>query len=217
MHTIDIQSPHQPPRIEEEPNQQLENLESNHPRTTKLKSKKLTLIPLIFLIFFEVSGGPYGEELAVKAAGPLYAILGFLLFPFIWSIPEALITAELATAYPGNGGYVIWAKQAFGPFWGFLMGSSKFLSGVINNAAYPVLCVDYLKIVFPVFTKGLVRYLGITGSTLVLTFVNYTGITVVGYAAVALGVVALIPFVLMFCIAIPKIHPRRWLQRGQKG
>lgn len=64
--------------------------------------KKLTLIPLIFLIYFEVAGGPFGEEPAVQAAGPLLAILGFLIFPFIWSVPEALITAELSTAFPGN-------------------------------------------------------------------------------------------------------------------
>ncbi|KAL5708510.1 hypothetical protein ACHQM5_019300 [Ranunculus cassubicifolius] len=180
-------------------------------------SKKLTLIPLIFLIYFEVSGGPFGEEPAVKAAGPLYAILGFLIFPFIWSIPEALITAELATAYPGNGGYVIWANEAFGPFWGFQMGSQKFLSGVINNAAYPVLCVDYLKLVLPVFGSGWPRSVAISVSTLVLSFLNYTGITVVGYTAVALGIISLCPFVLMAFISIPKLHPRRWMNSGQQG
>lgn len=116
--------------------------------------KKLSLLPLIFLIYFEVAGGPYGEESAVGAAGPLLAILGFLVFPFIWSIPEALVTAELATAFPGNGGYVIWAHRAFGPFWGSLMGSWKYLSGVINLASYPVLCMDYLKLVIPIFSSG---------------------------------------------------------------
>ena len=109
------------------------------------RSRKLTLFPLIFLIYFEVAGGPYGEEPAVKAAGPLFALVGFLVFPFIWSIPEALVTAELAAAFPGNGGFVIWAERAFGPFWGSLMGTWKFLSVVINIAAFPILCVDYLE------------------------------------------------------------------------
>nr|DAD30106.1 TPA_asm: hypothetical protein HUJ06_031574 [Nelumbo nucifera] len=124
--------------------------------TASPEAKKLKLIPLIFLIYFEVSGGPFGEEPAVQAAGPLFAILGFMIFPLIWSIPEALITAELATTFPGNGGYVIWANRAFGPFWGSLMGSWKFLSGVINNAAYPVLCADYLKLVLPIFSSEFV-------------------------------------------------------------
>ncbi|XP_015866904.3 probable polyamine transporter At3g19553 isoform X4 [Ziziphus jujuba] len=66
---------------------------------------KLTLLPLIALIFYEVSGGPFGVEDSVRAGGgPLLSLLGFLVFPFIWSIPEALVTAELATCFPENGG-----------------------------------------------------------------------------------------------------------------
>ncbi|GMH00091.1 hypothetical protein Nepgr_001930 [Nepenthes gracilis] len=184
---------------------------------TRKPTQKLTLIPLIFLIYFEVAGGPYGEEPAVQAAGPLLAILGFLIFPFIWSIPEALITAELSTAYPGNGGFVIWADRAFGPFCGSLMGTWKFLSGVINIASFPALCIDYLKLLFPIFGSGLPRHLAISISTILLSFLNYTGLTVVGYAAVALGVASLMPFILMSLIAIPQIHPHRWRNLGQKG
>ena len=131
------------------------------------KSKKLTLIPLIFLIYFEVAGGPFGEEPTVQAARPLLAILGFLIFPFIWSVPEALIIAELSTAFPDNGGFVIWADQAFGPFSGSLMGTWKFFSGVVNVAAFPVLCMDYLDKLFPVFSPGLPRKLALICFTLV--------------------------------------------------
>ncbi|OWM73401.1 hypothetical protein CDL15_Pgr026500 [Punica granatum] len=180
-------------------------------------AKKLSLLPLVFLIYFEVAGGPYGEEPTVGAAGPLLAILGFLVFPFIWSIPEALVTAELATAFPGNGGYVIWAHRAFGPFWGSLMGSWKFLSGVINLASYPVLCMDYLKLVIPIFSSGAPRYIAIFVFTLVLSFLNYTGLTIVGYTAVSLGVASLLPFAVLSVIAIPKIDPARWISFGKKG
>ncbi|CAN0891076.1 Probable polyamine transporter At3g13620 [Linum grandiflorum] len=183
----------------------------------KKKKKQLTLLPLIFLIYFEVAGGPYGEEPAVQAAGPLFALLGFLIFPFIWSIPEALITAELSTAYPGNGGFVIWADRAFGPFFGSLMGSLKFLSGVINVAAFPVLCIDYLKEVFPVLDSGWPRNVSVIGSTLALSFLNYTGLAIVGYFAVFLGIVSLSPFVIMSIMSIPKIEPKRWISLGNKG
>ncbi|ESR58900.1 hypothetical protein CICLE_v10015109mg [Citrus x clementina] len=185
--------------------------------TTTIKSKKLTLIPLIFLIYFEVAGGPYGEEPAVKAAGPLYALLGFMIFPFIWSIPEALITAELSTAFPGDGGFVIWADRAFGPFFGSLMGSWKFLSGVINIAAFPVLCIDYLKKVIHPLESGWPRSLAIMVSTCILSFLNFTGLTIVGYVAVLLGLVSLSPFIIMSLAAIPKIKPHRWFSSGQKG
>ncbi|KDP42128.1 hypothetical protein JCGZ_01916 [Jatropha curcas] len=148
----------------ESPNSPLSHLLLQPPPTaptfTAKFPNKLSLIPLIFLIFFEVSGGPYGIESTVGAAGPFWAILGFLVFPFIWSIPEALITAELATAFPGNGGYVIWADRAFGPFWGSLMGSWKFFTGVLNLASYPVLCIDYVKLVFPIFSSGMLLEFG---------------------------------------------------------
>ena len=48
---------------------------------------------------------PYVQD-AVGAGGPLLAILGFCILPIFWSIPEALITAELATAFPEDSGYV---------------------------------------------------------------------------------------------------------------
>ncbi|KAF3615852.1 putative polyamine transporter [Capsicum annuum] len=200
-----------------EPPQTTQELLPTTTPTTTQKNHKLTLIPLIFLIYFEVAGGPYGEEPAVKAAGPLLAILGFLVFPFIWSVPEAIITAELSTTFPGNGGFVIWADKAFGPFAGSLMGTWKFLTGVINIASFPVLCISYLEKIFPILGSGVPRKLAILGSTLFLSFVNYTGLTIVGYVAVALGVVSLAPFIIMSFIAIPKIHPHRWLSLGQEG
>jgi amino acid transporter len=32
------------------------------------------------------------------------------------------MTAELATAFPENSGYVAWVTAAFGPMWGFQVG-----------------------------------------------------------------------------------------------
>ncbi|KAK2438169.1 hypothetical protein P8452_33922 [Trifolium repens] len=211
FHSSTQNSYHQPllnQRVDEEE-------EDSNPKTKS--QKKLALLPLIFLIYFEVSGGPYGEEATVGAAGPLFAILGFVIFPFIWSIPEALLTAELATTFPGNGGFVIWANEAYGPFWGSLMGYWKFFSGVINLASFPVLCIDYLKLVIPVLSSGLPRYVSIFVSTSLLSFLNYSGLAIVGYTAVVLGVISLLPFVIMSLIALPKIDPSRWLSLGEEG
>ncbi|TVU46834.1 hypothetical protein EJB05_06405 [Eragrostis curvula] len=172
--------------------------------------KKLSLVPLIFLIFFEVAGGPYGAEPAVQSAGPLFALLGFLIFPFIWAIPEALVTAELSTAMPGNGGFVLWADQAFGPLSGSLMGTWKYVSGAINGAAFPALCADYLARVVPAVAGGGARVATIVTFNVVLSVLNYTGLSVVGWTAVALGLASLSPFLLMSGIALPKIRPHRW-------
>ncbi|CAN6312591.1 unnamed protein product [Urochloa humidicola] len=180
---------------------------------------KLTVLPLVFLIYFEVAGGPYGSERAVRAAGPLFTLLGFLIFPFAWGVPESLVTAELSAALPGNGGFVRWADRAFGPLAGSLLGTWKYLSCVINVAAYPALVADYLGQVIPaVAGPGRVRTGTVTGMTVFLSLVNYTGLSIVGWGAVALGLVSLAPFVLMTGIAAPKVRPRRWAApvRGRK-
>ncbi|KAH6824460.1 Amino acid permease family protein [Perilla frutescens var. hirtella] len=173
--------------------------------------KKVSVLPLVFLIFYEVSGGPFGVEDSVKAAGPLLALAGFLIFPFIWSVPEALITAEMGTMFPENGGYVVWVSSALGPFWGFQQGWMKWLSGVIDNALYPVLFLDYLKSGIPALAGGLPRVIAVLALTIALTYMNYRGLTIVGWVAVLLGVFSILPFVVMGFISIPKLRPERWL------
>ena len=78
------------------------------------RKQYLKLLPLTILIFYNVSGGPVGLELAVRAAGNLYAIIGFLVAPLLLSLPEALMTAELGSAFPHACGGIAWTEEAFG-------------------------------------------------------------------------------------------------------
>ncbi|PIM99464.1 Amino acid transporter [Handroanthus impetiginosus] len=172
---------------------------------------KVSVLPLIFLTFYEVSGGPFVVEDSVGAAGPLLALAGFLLFPIIWSIPEALITAEMGTMFPEDGGYVVWVSSALGPFWGFQQGCMKWIRGVMDKAVYPVLFLDYLKSGIPALGGGLPRIVTVLALTIVLTYLNYRGLTIVGWLAVLLGVFSILPFVVMGFISIPKLRPKRWL------
>lgn len=189
-----------------------EAMVSDVKNTAAKKNPKLTLLPLIALIFYEVSGGPFGVEDSVRAgSGPLLSLLGFLVFPFIWSIPEALVTAELATSFPENGGYVLWISAAFGPFWGFQEGFWKWFSGVMDNALYPVLFLDYLKHSLPIFNRLLVRIPALLGITASLTYLNYRGLHIVGFSAVSLAIFSLFPFLVMGVLSISRIRPRQWL------
>lgn len=185
---------------------------SELPSTPRVDNvRKVSVLPLVFLIFYEVSGGPFGVEDSVNAAGPLLALIGFLVFPFIWSVPEALITAEMGTMFPENGGYVVWVSSALGPYWGFQQGWMKWLSGVIDNALYPVLFLDYLKSGIPALGGGLPRVAAVLALTLALTYMNYRGLVIVGWVAVLLGIFSILPFVIMGFVAIPKLEPARWL------
>lgn len=94
---------------------------------------KIGMLSLASLIFFSVSGGPYGMEEAIKTAGPLVTMLALVVLPLVWSVPEALVTCELAPTFPEPSGSVAWVSYAFGPFWGWTKGYLSWLSGVTDN------------------------------------------------------------------------------------
>ena len=186
--------------------------ETEHEQAAAAASpRKLTLLPLVALIFYEVSGGPFGVERAVSAGTPLLAILGFIIFPLVWSVPEALITAELGSAYPDDGGFVTWVTAAFGPYWGFQTGWWSWLSGVTDNAVYPILFLNYITADVPELQSGLLRWIFVFSTVGGLTFLAYRGVAVVGKVAVLLCGFTLTPFVCMLIVGLPQIEPSRLL------
>jgi amino acid transporter len=169
------------------------------------KSKPLSLLPLVALIFYDVSGGPFGIEDAVSSGGPLLAVLGFLTLPLAWSVPEALVTAELATTFPENSGFVAWVTAAFGPFWGFQEGFWKWLSGVTDNAVYPVMFLTYLQQLVPILESGWPRTFFLVGLNLALTYLNYRGLHIVGNIALVMTGFTLLPFGIMSLLGLPHV------------
>jgi hypothetical protein len=75
--------------------------------------EKLGVVSLAVLVFYNVSGGPFGMETTVRAGGNFYALLGFLIMPFVWSLQEALMTAELGTTFVEASGGVAWVEGTF--------------------------------------------------------------------------------------------------------
>ena len=107
--------------------------------------RELGLIPLAAIVFFNVSGGPYGVEDAVSSFGPGLALTLLVVTPFLWSLPVSLTMAELAAAMPDEGGYVTWTRRAFGPFWSFQVGWWSWIDSFIDVAVYPALAVEYAR------------------------------------------------------------------------
>lgn len=83
--------------------------------------------------------GPFGIEGAVQAAGPGPTLLGILLLPLVWGLPQALITAELASLVDENGGSVLWVVRGLGPYWGFMCSWNSFLSGLVDLPLYAMM------------------------------------------------------------------------------
>ena len=184
--------------------------EGGTPHTHHHRVKPLTFWPLVALIFYEVSGGPFGIEDAVGAAGPLPAIIGFAVLPLLWSVPEALITAELATAFPEDAGFVAWVTAAFGPGLGFQEGWWSWASGVADNAVYPVLFASYVEAASPGSLAGWRRPLLTIALSLSGAYINYRGLGVVGKVAVVATIAIIAPFLALVGAAAPHVQPSNW-------
>ena len=181
-----------------------------HPRRT------LGFTNLVALTFFCVAGGAYGFEDAVGAAGPMVALLALMVLPWLWSFPTALMTAELSTAMPEDGGYVIWVERAFGKFWGFQEGWWSWLCSFADNALYPVMFVDYLSYLrgdMPPLERVIIGVVLIAA----ISWLNIRGTRLVGISSVIFAALVLAPFAVMVVLGAPQMQAASWLARSGKG
>jgi amino acid transporter len=171
--------------------------------------RSLTLGALVFIMFFTVSGGAYGLEDLVGSSGAGLAVVLILITPILWSLPTALMVAELATAMPVEGGFYYWVKQALGPFWGFQEGWWSWLTTFVDMAIYPVLFVDYAasyKAFDILNTNSLARWLLGFAVIWVFTYLNIRGSKAIGDSSKIFGVIVLAPFLLVTVIGLFHLH-----------
>jgi amino acid transporter len=172
--------------------------------------RELGFLPLLAVLFFNVSGGPYGIEDTVGVFGPGLVLLLLVLTPFIWSLPVALVMAELASALPEEGGYVAWVRRAFGPFWGFQVGWWSWVNSFVDVAVFPALFADYLRFWWPGMST-LERWIVVLAFVWVLTGLNLVGVRVTGWTAAALGVIVLAPVTVFTAVAAGQARHLPWV------
>eukprot|EP00960_Hanusia_phi_P074779 768316-Hanusia_phi.AAC.4 len=168
----------------------------HQPRTIGLWS-------LVAITYFAVAGGPEGTETMVQTGGPMLAIAGVIIIGVIWSIPVALMTAELATAFPENGGYTLWVGAAFGSAVGEMAGWLQFVSNSVDAAIYPGLFLSYLQETLredlksnPFISWG-IKIVFI----LLITALNFAGIQSVGHGSLMFMLILLTPFITIVLIS----------------
>eukprot|EP01082_Thalassiosira_pseudonana_P005981 g5539.t1_g5540.t1 g5539_g5540 MERGED: g5539.t1 contig2:736799-741536(+) len=179
----------------------------------------LKLWPLAVLVFYNVSGGPFGIEPSIRAGGNFFAILGFVVFPLVWAVPEALVTAELGAAFQDPSAGVAWVEEAFGETMGGLCGYLGWVSGATDNAIYPTLFLEYFTSVAGWDKEnfgGWNRFGLIASITICLSLLNYKGLEIVGKASLVVCIIAMSPFVLMTIIGAPQVVPSRWFQMPER-
>lgn len=169
----------------------------------------ITTLSLVFIIYFNVSGGAFSLEGLVAEVGPGAALLILVLVPLVWALPETMIVGELASMLPVEGGYYRWVQRAFGRFAGFQNGWMTWVYSLLDMAIYPVLFNQYLAFFFPDLSAG--TQWGI--SLLVIwsaTALNLRGATRVGWVSVAAGIFVIGGFLALALAAIPNMSHAPW-------
>jgi amino acid transporter len=181
------------------------NQPDSQPNPTTSTLRKAGLFYLVFVMFSYTTGGPFGLEDMVTTSGPGLTLVFLLVLPFFWCIPVSLVSAELTTAMPVEGGFYRWTRAAFGDFWGFLAGWWNWSASFLLGGAYAVLFTDYLVYYFPQMTWWQ-HYLISVALIAVLTWVNVRGIQMVGQVATALEIFIFIPVLAMILIGLVHWH-----------
>ena len=160
---------------------------------------KLRALHLAAVIFFTVSGGPYGLEPLFSYVGNHGALLLLFITPLLWDVPTILTVLELNSLMPITGGYYQWVKRALGLRWAFFEGWWTWLYTFCDLAIYPVLFVGYASYFLPeIAVYKIPVCLAIIWSSALL---NIFGIVPVGRTSIALSVIVLVPFLFMFGLA----------------
>lgn len=169
----------------------------------------LGTLPLVFILFFCTSGGPYTTETLIHSVGPGLGLLLLLLVPIVWSVPEVLIVGELASMLPEEGGYYRWVDRAFGRFWAFQNGWLTWMYSLVDMALYPVLFNQYLRYFIPGLDqrREWIVSLGVIWGA---TWINLRGSVRVGRASVIAGSFVMLGFLAMSLACIPRIGHSPW-------
>ena len=172
--------------------------------------RTIRLLPLVAIIFFSSSGGPYGIESVLSSSGIGMSLVLLISIPLLLSLPMSLMNAELGSALPLEGGFYSWVKIACGPFLGFMEATFSWLASWLDTALYPVIFVDYLSIWFPAVARGkhvLFSFFGGNFSIdlhwfvaiavmIPIAYMNIRGVQIVGRALVASMVILFGPLII---------------------
>lgn len=100
------------------------------------------------LIFFTVSGVIGVDTVAYAAQTGYQMITWTLISAIFFLLPYGLITAELSSAYPKEGGLYFWVRQAFGPYVGSVNSFLYWISNPIWMGSLALTAVGTLSAAF---------------------------------------------------------------------
>lgn len=104
-------------------------------------TKSLTLLRLVMINIIAVDSL---RNISITAQAGWVVVSFYVLAGIVFLIPCTLLTAQMATRYPKNGGIYLWTKEAFGAKTGFII---LWLQWVYNLVWFPSICGFFAGII----------------------------------------------------------------------
>jgi len=149
------------------------------------------------------------------AAGPL----SLLAWPIVALGYLALnaVYADLAEAYPIQGGLQVYTATAFGPLAGLVATTLYWVSCVVGNAAFMTAFVGYAAVYFPVFENPLPAFVLAQALLWTLTAVNIAGVKAGGAVQTVTTVLKIVPLLILAAILLPHADVQNLTPFAPKG
>lgn len=165
-----------------------------------LKKHDIRVSGIVFMLYCLVAAGAFGIEEMIPEAGPGMTLILLIAFPIVWAYPISNLVAELGSVLPSEGGVYVWAKEAFGEFWGFQAGWWGTVSTYITNGVYVALVAGYVTQMIPM-SEVAVHALKI-GMILIFTVINLMGLKEVGRVSTILSILIVLAFALVTVVGL---------------
>lgn len=107
------------------------------------KTKPPRVLSIFALVMINVIAVDSLRSLPFSAIYGFSLVFYYIVAAFIFFLPIAFVSAELATAWPNKGGIYVWVREAFGDFWGFMV---IWLQWIYNIVWYPTILLSLAAI-----------------------------------------------------------------------
>jgi len=157
--------------------------------------KKVGVLSIVGMFYAVCCAGAYGVEEIISVSGPGLTIVMLAALPIVYAYPYSMVVSEMTSARPVEGGGIMWVKEAMGEYWFGIMIIVNFLWGLVSNAVYSVLAIQYLG-----QTVALTPYQAYALKiVLILTFfvINVIGIKGVSNISTIISVAVLFAFIIV--------------------
>ncbi|MHB8734092.1 MAG: APC family permease [Terriglobales bacterium] len=135
----------------------------------------------------------------------------WVLATLFFFLPSAWTITELATRYPAEGGLYVWAREAFGPFHGFIAGWTYWIYSIIYFPALLNASVAMATYLGGPRTAALAQHRGyiMAASLLMLALAlgfNLVGVRIGKWLENAGGIGTYLPLVMLVCVGVAYVH-----------